>query len=38
MKVYRLAFLAFLIPWNCFDSFAWSGSVDSPTVAQLAPQ
>ncbi len=38
MKLYRLAFVMFLIPWNCFDSFAWSGSVDAPSVAQLAPQ
>jgi hypothetical protein len=36
MKLYRLAFLALLIPWHCFDSFAWSPPIDAPVTAPIA--
>ncbi len=33
MKLYRLALVAFLIPWNCFDRLAWSDTIDAPNAA-----
>ncbi len=33
MKLYRLALVVFLIPWNCFDRLAWSDTVDAPSAA-----
>ncbi len=38
MKVYRLAFLAFLSPWNCFDRFAWSDTADAPVAAPIVAE